>query len=101
MNTDNIKPTDSSFCRIMKPIYLVSKMAGLWPQSFLRSSPGVTVLDIGYLVVLYAMYFFFILVNTNAKLWDYYMKPFESDILRYGLQTHLVNGLFLGENQGL
>uniref|UniRef100_A0A6E8VMB3 Gustatory receptor n=1 Tax=Anopheles coluzzii TaxID=1518534 RepID=A0A6E8VMB3_ANOCL len=96
MNTDNIKPTDSSFCRIMKPIYLVSKMAGLWPQSFLRASPGVTVLDIGYLIVLYAMYFFFILVNTNAKLWDYYMKPFESDILRYGLQTHLVNGLFLG-----
>uniref|UniRef100_A0A182UQ10 Gustatory receptor n=1 Tax=Anopheles merus TaxID=30066 RepID=A0A182UQ10_ANOME len=96
MNTDTIKPTDSSFCRIMKPIYLVSKMSGLWPQSFLRASPGVTVLDIGYLIVLYAMYFFFILVNTNAKLWDYYMKPFESDILRYGLQTHLVNGLFLG-----
>uniref|UniRef100_A0A182PM34 Gustatory receptor n=1 Tax=Anopheles epiroticus TaxID=199890 RepID=A0A182PM34_9DIPT len=96
MENANVKPTDSSFCRIMKPIYLVSKLAGLWPQSYLRASPGVTVLDIAYLLVLYAMFFFFILVNSNAKLWDYYMQPFESDILRYGLQTHLVNGLFLG-----
>uniref|UniRef100_A0A182T925 Gustatory receptor n=1 Tax=Anopheles maculatus TaxID=74869 RepID=A0A182T925_9DIPT len=95
MNNDNVKPTDSTFCQIMKPIYYMSKMAGLWPQSFLRKSPGVTVLDTVYLVILYFIYFFCILVNTNAKLWDYYMKPFESDILRYGLQTHLLNGLNL------
>uniref|UniRef100_A0A182S5D8 Gustatory receptor n=1 Tax=Anopheles funestus TaxID=62324 RepID=A0A182S5D8_ANOFN len=96
MNNDNTKPTDSTFCKIMKPIYYMSKVAGLWPQSFLRTSPGVTVLDIAYLLVLYVMFCFCILVNVNAKLWDYYMKPFESDILRYGLQTHLLNGLNLG-----
>uniref|UniRef100_A0A182WR02 Gustatory receptor n=1 Tax=Anopheles minimus TaxID=112268 RepID=A0A182WR02_9DIPT len=96
MNNDNTKPNASTFCQIMKPIYYMSKVAGLWPQSFLRTSPGVTVLDIAYLLVLYVMFFFCILVNSNAKLWDYYMKPFESDILRYGLQTHLVNGLNLG-----
>ncbi|XP_052895846.1 uncharacterized protein LOC128303033 [Anopheles moucheti] len=95
MNNDTKKPTDSTFCQTMKPIYFMSKVAGLWPQSFLRTSPGVTVLDIAYLLVLYVICFFCILVNANAKLWDYYMKPFESDILRYGLQTHLLNGLNL------
>uniref|UniRef100_A0A182Q2G6 Gustatory receptor n=1 Tax=Anopheles farauti TaxID=69004 RepID=A0A182Q2G6_9DIPT len=96
MSNVNAKPSASTFCQIMKPIFIVSKLAGLWPQSFQRASPGITVLDIGYLLVLYAMFIFCILVNTSAKLWDYYMKPFESDILRYGLQTHLVNGLYLG-----
>ncbi|XP_053674778.1 uncharacterized protein LOC128725084 [Anopheles nili] len=80
----------------MKPIYYLSKVTGLWPYSLLRSSPGVTVLDIAYMILVIGMYVFCLLVNTNAKLWDYYMKPFESNILRYGLQTHLVNGLFLG-----
>uniref|UniRef100_A0A182IMS0 Gustatory receptor n=1 Tax=Anopheles atroparvus TaxID=41427 RepID=A0A182IMS0_ANOAO len=96
MINENAKPTDSTFCQIMKPIFYNSKLSGLWPQSFLQASPGVTVLDIGYLVVLYVMFIFCILVNSNGKLWDYYMEPFESDILRYGLQTHIVNGLYLG-----
>uniref|UniRef100_A0A182NZA9 Gustatory receptor n=1 Tax=Anopheles dirus TaxID=7168 RepID=A0A182NZA9_9DIPT len=96
MSNDIAKPSNSTFSQIMKPIYYVSKTVGLWPQSFQRASPGITVLDIAYLMVLYVLFIFCILVNTNAKLWDYYMKPFESDILRYGLQTHLLNGLYLG-----
>ncbi|XP_058123031.1 uncharacterized protein LOC131294035 [Anopheles ziemanni] len=96
MSNGNVKPTDSTFCQIMKPIFFVSKVSGLWPQSFLPASPGTTVLDIAYLAVLYAMFIFCILVNSNGKLWDYYMQPFGSDILRYGLQTHIVNGLYLG-----
>ncbi|KFB43294.1 AGAP005514-PA-like protein [Anopheles sinensis] len=96
MSNENANNNDSTFCQIMKPIFFVSKVSGLWPQSLQRSSPGITVLDIAYLAVLYAMFIFCILVNTNGKLWDYYMQPFGSDILRYGLQTHIVNGLYLG-----
>ncbi|ETN66304.1 gustatory receptor [Anopheles darlingi] len=96
MNRSESKPAESTFCRILKPIYYVSKLAGLWPQSFTRSTPGVTVLDIVYVMAIYCVFGYCIIVNSSVKLWDYYMKPFESNILRYGLQTHLVNGLYLG-----
>lgn len=98
MNRMPSKPAESTFCQIMKPIYYVSKLAGLWPQSFTRSTPGVTVLDIVYVMAVYSAFGYCIIVNSSVKLWDYYMNPFESNILRYGLQTHLVNGLYLGEN---
>ncbi|XP_058065954.1 uncharacterized protein LOC131215579 [Anopheles bellator] len=96
MSNADSKPTESTFCQIMKPIYWVSKSTGLWPQSFIQSSPGVTVLDIGYIIFIYVLFGYLIAINMSAKLWDYYMTPFGSEILRYGLQTHLVNGLCLG-----
>ncbi|XP_055604641.1 putative gustatory receptor 28a [Uranotaenia lowii] len=75
------------------PLYYMAKFAGLWPQSIRRSSPGISVWSLLYLIVVYSFLGYCIYVNSDPSLWSNLLHQVDSGILRYGLQIHIINGL--------
>ncbi|XP_055623039.1 putative gustatory receptor 28b [Toxorhynchites rutilus septentrionalis] len=92
--TDSSSSTGDSYL-IVKPVYYMAKLVGLWPQTLRRSSPGFTVRWIIYLMVEYSFIGYCIYVNSSVPLWRQYMSKIGSGILLYGLQIHIIHGLIM------
>ncbi|XP_053686908.1 gustatory receptor for bitter taste 66a-like [Sabethes cyaneus] len=90
---DSSQPDGADLYTFLTPLYYLAKATGLWPQTMKRSWPGFTIWSVLYQVGLYAFIGFCIYVNSDVALWSQYMKDIDSNILQYGLQIHVINGL--------
>lgn len=88
---------NENYYQLLRPLHYMVKTAGMWPQTLQRSSPGFTVWSIFYLACWYGFIGYCIYVNSSVSLWNQYLGQVDSNILQYGLQIHIVNGLAMGK----
>ncbi|XP_058456709.1 putative gustatory receptor 28b [Malaya genurostris] len=98
----NISSQDSSEIYIaFQPLYYMAKVAGLWPQTLKRTSPGFSLPSITYQIALYCVIGICLFVNSDVVLWTKYMSQMNSNILQDGLQIHVISGLIMAIIMGM